>query len=67
MAKFWSHGLRHSLVSRALVLEETLPMIGRLLVDSDIENNARYAHPARDSVHDAAKRIAANIAAGILF
>ena len=42
-------------------------MIGRLLVDSDIENNAGYAHPARDSVHDAAKRIAASIAAGVLF
>ena len=41
-------------------------MIGKLLGHSDIETTARYAHLARDSVHDAAERIADNIAADIL-
>ena len=41
-------------------------MIGKLLGHSDIETTARYAHLARDSVYDAAERIADNIAADIL-
>ncbi len=60
------HDLRHSFASRALALGETLPVIGKLLGHSDIETTARYAHLARDSVHDAAERIADSIAADIL-
>ena len=41
-------------------------MIGRLLGHSDIETTARYAHLARDSVQDAAERIASSIATDIL-
>ena len=60
------HDLRHSFASRALALGETLPVIGKLLGHSDIETTARYAHLARDSVHEAAERIANSIATEIL-
>ena len=60
------HDLRHSFASRALALGETLPVIGKLLGHSDIETTARYAHLARDSIHEAADRIADSIAADIL-
>ena len=59
------HDLRHSFASRALALGETLPVIGKLLGHSDIETTARYAHLARDSVHEAAERVAGSIAADI--
>ena len=58
--------LRPSFASRALALGETLPVIGKLLGHNDIETTARYAHLAQDSVHEAAERIAASIAADIL-
>ena len=60
------HDLRHSYASRALALGESLPMIGRLLGHREIETTARYAHLARDSVHEAATRVAASIAQDIL-
>ena len=60
------HDLRHSFASRALALGETLPVIGKLLGHNDIETTARYAHLARDSIHEAAERIAGSIAADIL-
>ncbi|MYG52186.1 MAG: tyrosine-type recombinase/integrase [Rhodospirillaceae bacterium] len=60
------HDLRHSFASRALALGETLPVIGKLLGHNDIETTARYAHLAQDSVHEAAERIAASIAAHLL-
>ena len=60
------HDLRHSFASRALALGETLPVIGKLLGHSDIETTARYAHLARDSLHEAAERIAGSIADDIL-
>ena len=60
------HDLRHSFASRALALGETLPVIGKLLGHSDIETTARYAHLARDSILDAAERIAGSIATDIL-
>ena len=41
-------------------------MIGKLLGHSDIETTARYAHLARDSIHEAAERIADSIAADFL-
>ena len=60
------HDLRHSYASRALALGESLPMIGKLLGHSQIQTTARYAHLARDSVKEAAERIAASIAADIM-
>ena len=60
------HDLRHSFASRALALGETLPVIGKLLGHSDIETTARYAHLARDSLHEAAERIARSIATDVL-
>ena len=60
------HDLRHTWASRALALGESLPMIARLLGHSQVETTARYAHLARDSVHDAAARIAASIGADLL-
>ena len=60
------HDLRHSYASRALALGESLPMIGKLLGHSQVETTARYAHLARDSVHEAAARIAESIAADIV-
>ena len=58
--------LRHSSASRALALGESLPMISRLLGHSQIESTARHAHLARNSVHDAAARIAASMPTGLL-
>ena len=60
------HDLRHSYASRALALGESLPMIGKLLGHSQVETTARYAHLARDSVKEAAERIAGSIAGDIL-
>ena len=60
------HDLRHTFASRALALGETLPIIGKLLGHSDIETTARYAHLARESIHEAAEKIAESIAADIL-
>ena len=60
------HDLRHSYASRALALGESLPMIGRLLGHREIETTARDAHLARESVHEAAARVAENIAEDIL-
>ena len=60
------HDLRHSFASRALALGESLPTIGKLLGHSKIQTTARYAHLARDSVHESAARVAASIGADIL-
>ena len=60
------HDCRHSYASRALALGESLPMIGRLLGHREIETTARYAHLARDSVNEAAARVADSIAEDIL-
>ena len=59
------HDCRHSFALRALVLGESLPMIGRLLGHSHMQTTARYAHLARDSVHEAAWRISDRIEAGL--
>ena len=56
------HDLRHSFASRALALGESLPMIGRLLGHSQVETTARYAHLARDTVHESAARVADSLA-----
>ena len=41
-------------------------MIGKLLGHARIETTARYAHLARDSVREAAERVAESIAADAL-
>ena len=61
------HDCRHSFASRALALGESLPMIGRLLGHTQVETTARYAHLAKDSVHDSAVRVSDSIAADILW
>ena len=60
------HDLRHSFASRALVLGESLPMIGKLLGHTRVRTTARYAHLGDDSVKAAAARIAASIGEDIL-
>ena len=60
------HDLRHSYASRALALGQSLPMIGKLLGHRQIETTGRYAHLARESVHEAATLISDSIAADIL-
>ena len=55
------HDCRHSFASRALALGESLPMIGRMLGHTEVKTTARYAHLARDSVHEAGERVAARI------
>ena len=60
------HDLRHSFASRALALGESLPMIGKLLGHRQMETTSRYAHLARDTVHQSAARIADSLAAEIL-
>ena len=60
------HDCRHSFASRALALGESLPVIGKLLGHAHVETTARYAHLARDSMHEAAARVAGSIAADIL-
>ena len=60
------HDLRHSYASRALALGQSLPMIGKLLGHRQIETTGRYAHLAREPVHEAATRISDSIAAKIL-
>ena len=59
------HDCRHSFASRALALGESLPAIGKLLGHAHVETTARYAHLARESMHEAAARIADSIAADI--
>ena len=60
------HDLRHSFASRALALGQSLPMIGKLLGHRQVETTGRYAHLARESVHEAATRISDSIAGDIL-
>ena len=41
-------------------------MIGMLLGHTQVKTTARYAHLAKDSVHDSAVRVSESIAADIL-
>ena len=59
------HDCRHSFASRALALGESLPTIGKLLGHSHIQTTARYAHLARDSVHESARRVSDSVEAVI--
>ena len=60
------HDLRHSFASRALVVGESLAMIGRLLGHNDIGSTARYAHLARDAEKIAVAKVGGSIEADIL-
>ncbi|MCY4559509.1 MAG: site-specific integrase [Chloroflexi bacterium] len=60
------HDCRHSYASRALALGESLPMIGRLLGQTQVETVARYAHLAKGAVHESAVRVSDSIAADLL-
>ena len=60
------HDLRHSFASRALALGESLPTIARLLGHARVQTTSRYAHLARDTVKEAAARVAADIGGDIL-
>ena len=51
------HDYRHSFASRALALGESLPAIGKLLGHAHVETTAKYAHLARDSMHESAARV----------
>ena len=50
---------------RALALGESLPVIAKLLGHAQIQTTARYTHLTRDSVKDAATRVANDIAQDI--
>ena len=60
------HDLRHSFASRALALGESLPTIALLLGHARVQTTSRYAHLARDSVKQAAARVAEDIGGDIL-
>ena len=59
------HDCRHSFASRALALGESLPTIGKPLGHSQVQTTARYAHLARGSVHEAARRVSDSIEAAL--
>ncbi len=59
------HDCRHSFASRALALGESLPAIGRLLGHSQVQTTARYAHLARDTLHESALRVSSRIEAAL--
>ncbi len=56
------HDFRHSFAGGGLLVEEGLPMIGKLLGHTQVQTTARYAHLANDPVKLAANRIASRIA-----
>ncbi len=60
-----THDCRHSFASRALALGESLPTIGKLLGHSHIQTTARYAHLARDSVHESTRRVSESVEASL--
>ena len=59
------HDLRHSFAFRALVLGESLPMIGKLLGHTQVQTTARYAHLANESVKASGSRIGDSVGAYI--
>ena len=59
------HRICHSYASRALALGESLPVIAKLLGHAQIQTTARYTHLTRDTVRDAAVRVAQGIAEDI--
>ena len=65
LGDFRIHDLRHSYASRALALDESLTMIGRLLGHAKFGTTARYAHLIRHSEKAAAARVGNSIGAHI--
>ena len=63
---FRLHDLWHSFAFRAPALGESLPMIGKLLGHTQVQTTARYAHPARDSIQNAAARITGSIGSNLV-
>ena len=59
------HDLRHSYASRVLALGESLPMIGKLLNQVQMQTTARYAHLMLDAEKAAAARVGDTIAAQV--
>ena len=57
-----SHDLSHSVASGGLLVVEGLPMIGKLLGNTQVQTTERYAYLANDPVKAAANRIASRIA-----
>lgn len=56
------HDLRYSFASNAVAQGMSLPMIGKLLGDTQVQTTARYAHlAAEDPLKSAAKCISTSI------
>lgn len=51
------HDLRHTFASGAVMMGESLPMIGKLLGHTQPQTTARYAHLADDPLRSAMQRI----------
>ncbi|NKB55024.1 MAG: DUF4102 domain-containing protein [Alphaproteobacteria bacterium] len=51
------HDLRHTFASGAVMMGESLPMIGKLLGHTQTQTTARYAHLADDPLRSAVQRI----------
>ena len=59
--------LRHGFASRALPLGEGLPMIGKVLGQTQVQTTARYPHLGRDIVKASAARIGGSIDSDLEF
>jgi site-specific recombinase XerD len=55
------HDLRHSFASSAVMMGKSLPMIGKLLGNTQVQTTARYAHLASTPVITAATEVSNNI------
>ena len=51
------HDLRHTFASGAVMMGESLPMVGKLLGHTQAQTTARYAHLADDPLRSAVQRI----------
>ena len=55
------HDQGHRYASRALTLNESLMLIGKLLGHTQVQTTARYAHLVRDTIRNASARITGSI------
>ena len=55
------HDLRHTFASEAVMVGESLPMVGRILGHTKAQTTARYAHLADDPLQKASERIASSL------
>ena len=60
------HDIRHSFASRALALDESLPMIGKVLGHTQVQTIARYEHLANESVKASGSRVGDSIGKHIM-